>query len=101
MSSTITIRDIDPSDKSWLQAEAKRVGLSMESYVRKIIEERHAKTQRKEKPSEVFNRYFGPENGVDFPELPKVGARLIDFSNGDTTSPPEKQIKMKRTFNAS
>ena len=31
MSSTITVRDIDPSDKAWLQAEAKRVGLSMES----------------------------------------------------------------------
>lgn len=51
MSSTITVPDIDPSDKAWLQAEAKRVGLSMESYVRKMIEERHAKTQQKEKPN--------------------------------------------------
>ena len=83
MSSTITVRDIDPSDKAWLQAEAKRVGLSMELYVRKMIEERHAKTRQKRKPSEVFKRYFGPENGVDLPELPKVGARSIDFSDGD------------------
>ena len=83
MSSTITVRDIDPSDKAWLQAEAKRVGLSMESYVRKMIEERRAKTQQKEKPSEVFKRYFGAENGVDLPEFPKVGARPIDFNDGD------------------
>ena len=86
MSSTITVRrDIDPSDKAWQQAEAKRVGLSMESYARKIIEETRAKTRQKEKPSEVFKRFFGPENSVDFPEMPKVGARPIDFSNGDAT----------------
>lgn len=83
MSSTITVRDIDPGDKAWLQAEAKRVGLSMESYVRKMIEERRAKTQQREKPSEVFKRYFGPENGVDFSQRPKVGVRPIDFSDGD------------------
>ena len=83
MSSTITVRDIDPSDKAWLQAEAKRVGLSMESYVRKMIEERRAKTQQNEKPSEVFKRCFGAENGVDLPELPKIGARPIDLSDGD------------------
>ena len=83
MSSTITVRDIDPSDKAWLQAEAKRVGLSMDSYIRKMIEERRAKTHQKEKPSEVFKRYFGAENGVDLPEIPTVGARPIDFSNGD------------------
>ena len=83
MSSTITVRDIDPSDKAWLQAEAKRAGLSVDSYVRKMITERRAKTQQKEKPSEVFKRYFGPENGVDLPELPKIGARPIDFNHGD------------------
>ena len=83
MSSTITVCDIDPSDKAWLQTEAKRVGLSMESYVRKMIEERRAKIQQKEKPSEVFKRYFGAENGVDLPELPKVGARPINFKDGD------------------
>ena len=85
MNSTITVRDIDPSDKAWLQAEAKRAGLSMESYVRKMIEERRAKMQQKEKPSEIFKRYFGLENSVDLPELPKVGARPIDFSDGDAT----------------
>ena len=83
MSSTITVRDIDPSDKAWLQAEAKRVGLSVKSYVRKMIEERRAKTRQKEISSEVFKRYFGAENGVDLPELPKVGSRPIDFSDGD------------------
>ncbi len=84
MSSTITVRDIDPSDKAWLQAEAKRVGVSMEAYIRKMIEERRAKTQVDEKPSEVFKRYFGAENGVDLPERQKVGYRPIDFEDGDT-----------------
>ena len=83
MSSTITVRDIDPSDKAWLQSEAKHIDSSMESYVRKMIEERRAKTQQKEKPSEVFKQYFGAENGVDLPELPKVDARPIKFSDGD------------------
>ena len=83
MSSTITVRDIDPSDKAWLQAEAKRVGVSMEAYIRKMIEERRAKTQVDEKPSEVFKRYFGKENGVDLPERPKVGYRPINFEDGD------------------
>ena len=80
MSSTITVRDIDPSDKAWLQAEAKRVGLSMEAYVRKMIEDRRAKTQVREKPSDVFKRYFGEDNGVDLPARPKVGIRPVDFS---------------------
>ena len=48
-----------------------------------MIEERHAKTQQKEKPSEVFKRYFGAQNGVDLPELTKFGAQPIDFSDGD------------------
>ena len=55
----------------------------MESYVRQMIEERRAKTQQKEKPSEVFKQYFGAQNGFDLPELTKVGAQPIDFSDGD------------------
>lgn len=85
MSSTITVRDIDPTDKAWLQAEAKRVGLSMESYIRKMIEERRARSQVDEKPSDVFRRYFGEENGVDLLERPKVGVRPVDFSDDDAT----------------
>lgn len=79
MSSTITVRDIDPGDKAWLQAEAKRLGLSMELYVRKMIEEKRANTQQQEKRSEVFKRYFGPENGVDFRHRTVSRFRLLQF----------------------
>ena len=32
MSSGITVRDIDPGDKSWLKREARDVGVSMEEF---------------------------------------------------------------------
>ena len=35
MSSSITVRDIDPADKSWLKREARQVGVSMEEFVRR------------------------------------------------------------------
>ena len=57
MNSTINVRNIDPSDKAWLQTEAKRVGLSMESYVRKMIEERRAKTQQEESFMSLTTKY--------------------------------------------
>ena len=51
MSSTITVRDVPPRDKSWLQREARRLGISMEELVRRIIRERRKKGQSEEKPS--------------------------------------------------
>ena len=30
MSTSLTVRDIDPADKSWLKHEARQVGVSME-----------------------------------------------------------------------
>lgn len=91
MSSTITVRDVPPRDKSWLQREARRLGISMEELVRRIIRERRKKGQSEEKPSEVFRRYFGPEHGVDLPPRSKYGYRPIEFADdndkdgGDTS----------------
>lgn len=84
MGTTITVRDIDPGDKAWLQAEAKRLGLSMEAYVRKLIGDQRAVSETKEKPSEVFRRYFGPENGVELPPRGQYGYRPIEFGDDDT-----------------
>ena len=67
MSSTIPGRDVSSRDKSWLQREAKRLGISMEELVRRLIHERRKRGQFEEKPSDVFRRYFGPEHGVDLP----------------------------------
>ena len=67
MSTTITIRNIDPIDKSWLQQEAHRRGISMEEFVRRLIRKNRENSQRISKPSEIFRRYFGPEHGIDLP----------------------------------
>lgn len=64
MTTMITVRDIDPVDKNWLKAEARRRGVSMEELVRCLIREKRAAGKREEKPSEIARRYFGPEHGL-------------------------------------
>ncbi len=38
MGSTLTVRNVDPEDKSWLQRQALQVGVSMEEFVRSVRE---------------------------------------------------------------
>jgi len=83
MSSIITVRNIDSGDKSWLQQEAKDQGVSMEEIVRRLIREKRQKAQSREKPSEVFRRYFGPEHGVELPPRGKYGYRPVEFQDRD------------------
>ena len=83
MSSSITVRDIDPGDKSWLKREARRRGVSMEEFVRLLIREERTKTERRPKPSEAFARHFGVEHGVDLPRPPRRGYRQLVFSGND------------------
>ena len=59
---SIIVRDIDPSDKSWLRREARRTGVSMAGLVRRLIHEKRTKTERCPKPSETFARYFGEDS---------------------------------------
>ena len=47
MGPSITVRDIDPGDKSWLKREGRQVGVSMEEYVRRLIREQRTKTERR------------------------------------------------------
>jgi hypothetical protein len=61
----ITVRDIDPADKRWLKAEAKRLGISMEELARRAIREKRERAGGGEKPSEVIRRLFGPESEID------------------------------------
>lgn len=79
MSSTITVRDIARGDKSWLQREAKRLGVSMEELVRRLIHEKRQKTEPREKPSEIVKRIFGPEHGVELPPRGNYSYRPIEF----------------------
>lgn len=43
MSTSITVRDIDPAGKSWLK-RSRHVGVSMEEFVRRMIHEKREKT---------------------------------------------------------
>jgi len=81
MSTTITVRGIDPADKSWLKREADQAGVSMEEFIRRMIHETRRKEAHRVKISEGFRRYFGPEHGVDLPPPARVGYRPVVFSD--------------------
>lgn len=83
MSTSITVRDIDPADKSWLKREARHIGISMEEFVRRMIHEKREKTEGRPKPSEAFERYFGERHGVELPARPRHGYRPLCFAAED------------------
>ena len=80
MGTSITVRDIDAGDKSWLRREARQVGVSMEELVRRLIREKRAKSERRPKPSEAFARHFGEDHGVELPPLVRCGYKPLSFS---------------------
>ncbi len=80
MSTSITIRHMDPGDKSWLLREARRVGVSMEELVRRLIHEKRIRTECRPKPSEAFARYFGEEHGAELPPPAPGGYKSLTFS---------------------
>ena len=84
MSTSLTVRDIDPADKSWLRREARHVGVSMEEFVRRLIHEKRTRTERRPKPSEAFARHFGEQHGVELPTLPRCGYRPLAFAEEDS-----------------
>lgn len=81
MGSVITVRDIDPGDKSWLKREARQQGISMEKLVRRLIHEGCAKSERCGKPSEIFRCYFGPDHGADLYSPERHGYEPVVFSD--------------------
>ena len=80
MGTSITVRDIDPGDKSWLRREARQIGVSMEELVRRLIHEKRTKSERMPKPSEAFARHFGEEHGVELPSPIRRGYEPLSFS---------------------
>ncbi len=83
MGTSITVRDIDPGDKSWLRREARQVGVSMEEFVRRLIHEKRAKTERRPMPSEAFARHFGEAHGVELPPPVRCGYKPLSFCSDD------------------
>ncbi len=84
MSTNLTVRDIDPADKSWLRREARHVGVSMEEFVRRLIHEKRTKTERRPKPSEAFARHFGERHGVELPAPARFGHNPPSFAEEDS-----------------
>ncbi len=83
MGASITVRDIDPGDKSWLRREARQIGVSMEELVRRLIHEKRTKTGRRPRPSEAFARHFGEQHGVELPPPARHGYKPIPLSAQD------------------
>ncbi len=83
MSSTITVRRMDPADKAWLKSEARLAGVSMEEFVRRLIREKREALRSRMSPSEAFGRYFGPEHGVELPMHGRYGHRPVEFRDAE------------------
>ena len=80
MGTSMTVRDIDPGDKSWLRRNSWQRGVSMEEMVRRLIREKRMKTERRPKPSEAFARHFGEQYGVELPVPARSGHKPMSFS---------------------
>lgn len=80
---TITVRDLNPQDKSWLQQEARTRGVSMAALVRQFIHESREKSERRAVPAAVFKRHFGAEHGVELPPRPRYGYRPLVLEGDD------------------
>ncbi len=85
MSCTIVIRNVNPDDKIWIMREAKRRGLSMEEFVRRILHQARKNSDECLKPSTAFQRHFGGENGIDLPLSKRYGYKPISLTNEDAT----------------
>ena len=85
MKSTITVRDINPGDKAWLQREARQFGISMEEFVRRLIREKRESSRSRGNLSDAFKRYFGPEHGVELPPRARYAYRPIEFDDEGNT----------------
>lgn len=83
MSTSITVRDIEPADKSWLKREARQAGVSMEEFVRRMIHEKREKTKGRPLPSEAFARHFGVRHGIEPPARARTGYTPLSFSTED------------------
>ncbi len=69
MTSTLTIRKLDPAVKERLRVRAAQHGHSMEEEARRILSESCRAVPRSESLADIALRLFGEEHGIDL-ELP-------------------------------
>ena len=99
MGASITVRDIDPADKSWPRRELQQIGISMEDLIRRLIHEIGAKTKRRPKPSDIFAWSFGEEHDVELPSSVRCGFEPVSFSDDDDAWPlPSRRLSTATAF---
>ncbi len=81
----LTVRQIDPADKEWLQKEAARQQLSMEAMVRRLIREKRQQSLAETKPSDIVRRYFGPDRGVELGARERFGFKAPNLDDLDAS----------------
>ena len=79
MGFAITVRGLKEREISWLKAEAKDAGISMEEFVRRMIRAKRERRIGSESVSDIVLRYFGPEHGVELPPRGQYGYRPLEF----------------------
>lgn len=68
---SITIRNLPDATKHTLRVRAAEQGMSMEAYVRRLLQEASAEVQEPQMTIiEAAKKFFGPFNGIDDLELP-------------------------------
>ncbi len=71
---SITIRNLPDQSKEVLRVQAAKSGISLEAYVRNILEEASGlESDKKINILELAQGYFGSQGGVNL-ELPKRGS---------------------------
>ena len=55
----------------------------MEEFVRRLIHEKRVNDERRAKPSEAFERYFGPEHGVELLLPERYDSKLLSLAGED------------------
>ena len=90
----ITVRGLSPSEISWLKAEARKAGISMAEFVRRIIRRQRERNSHAENAADLFLRQFGPEHGVELPPRRQHGYRPVGFSPRES---PSRRCGVSRT----
>ena len=98
MGFAITVRGLKEREISWLKAEAKDAGISMEEFVRRMIRAERERRIGSESVSDIVLRYFGPEHGVELPPRGQYGYRPLEFPEDEfprTNSPRTNSPRTK------
>ena len=80
MTTSITVRDINPGDMARLRRGAGRAGTSVDELVRGLIHKRRVRVERRPTQSEVFEHHFGEKHGVKLPPRVRFGYKPLSFS---------------------